>query len=193
MNLFTYKDDFLSKSDFTAINSMAVKRYPVIENEDVRAKIWPKYPIRSRESQFPRGYTNLPTDIAVRYGKSAITAVDLIRSFLIDECSVEKPEIVNIWFAYMTSEKEMSWHCDGPVRDYPVEKCITTCLYIHNQWLPEWEGEILAKSGVSFSPVPNRLVVWSRDVIHKTTPILHRDPSIVRMLMATTWTTEGMK
>mgnify|MGYP002737973702 CR=1 FL=1 len=191
MNLFQYRDNLLSQDDFNALNAFALRRYPAILQEDEYSTQEVTYPVRSREPQFPPGFTNLPHDIAVRYGKTAIATVDLIRAYLIDECNIINPEIVNIWFAYMTSDKEMKFHCDGPVRDYPLEHTLTSCFYIHKEWEEDWGGYIETEDGIKISPMPNRLAVWSRDVIHGVSPIDNTNLPNMRMLMATTWTSHG--
>jgi 2OG-Fe(II) oxygenase superfamily len=193
MNLFRNKDSFLSPELFAKLNATALSRYQTIAKEDVYARQNPKHPIRSREPQFPPRCTTLPVEIAVRYGAVSVEIVKLIREYLIEECFVQNPEIVNIWFIYYTNDRQLDWHCDGPVREFPVENCITTCLYAHDTWDEGWGGNIVAKSGERFSPVPNRLAIWSRDIIHMVEPITNSDPDYLRMVLATTWTSEGRK
>jgi hypothetical protein len=191
MNLFCHKDNFLSLENFNKLSQTAVDRYPIILNEDKNAKQNMSSSVRSREPSFPAGYTTLPAETAVRYGLSAIIAVEQTRELLINEFHIKNPEIANIWFAYMNADKKQGWHCDGPVRDFPVEKCLTVCLYLHSTWEPAWGGEIITESGNHYEPKPNRLVVWSRDITHRVAPIFTPDPNYMRMVMATTWTSEG--
>ena len=191
MDLFCQKDDFLALDTFYNLSATATARYKIAEKEDTYAKQFPGSPVRTREPQFSPGHTSLPIEVAVRYSKSTIEAVAKVREFLMNECSVKNPEIVNIWFAYSINETSYGWHCDGAVRNFPLEHCITTGLYIHTKWEPEWGGEFKTKDGRSFMPLPNRLAVWSRDIIHKVEPIHNPDPAYLRMIMATTWTSEG--
>ena len=191
MNLFQHKDNLLSLDIFSKVNATAAARYKVTEKEDTNAKKSLMCPIRSRERQFSSGHTSLPVDVLVRYGASANESVSKIREFLIEDCSVKNPEIVNIWFAYYTNDRMMGWHNDGPVQGFPLEHCITTALYIHNKWEPEWGGEIMSEDNEMFAPLPNRLVVWSRDVVHMVRPITNPDPTYLRMAMSTTWVSDG--
>jgi hypothetical protein len=191
MNLFTYKDNLLSDNDLSELNALATRRFPLIKQEDGYAKQNPQYPIRSREPQFSPGHVNLPVEVAFRYGKPAMNAVDATRKFLVCECHVKNPEIVNIWFAYMTPDKIVPMHRDGPVRGLPEENAITACFYIHKKWEDDWGGEIVSRSGDVFLPLPNRLVIWSRDIWHGVHPIHPTATTNTRMMMATTWISEG--
>ena len=191
MKLFKHKDNLLSLDTFSKLNATSAARYKITEKEDTYAKKYVKGPIRSRERPFSPGNTSLPTDILVRYGVSANEAISKIREFLIEDCSVKNPEVYGHWFAYYTNERMMGWHYDGPVQDFPVENCITTALYIHNEWEPEWGGEIMSEDTEMFAPLPNRLVVWSRDIAHMVRPITNPDPSCLRMVMSNTWISDG--
>ncbi len=191
MNLFVHKDNFLSLENFDKLSQTAVDRYPIILNEDRVAKQRMLRSCRSREPSFPAGLTSLPAEIAVRYGAAGVIAVEQTRELLINEFHIKNPEIANIWFAYNNADKKQGWHCDGPVRDFPVDQCLTVCLYLHSIWQPEWGGEIITDSGNHYEPKPNRLVIWSRDIIHQVNPIFTPDPNYMRMVMATTWTSEG--
>lgn len=193
MNLFFYKDNFLSPENFKELNALGIRRFPLIEKEDVYSRQNALHPIRSRDLQLPPGHTTLTPEFELRYGKITTKAVNQIYQFLLNEANVIKPELATVWFAYMNSAKQLDFHSDGPVRGIPVERCVTVCLYIHNDWKEEWGGEIESEEGTRFMPVPNRLVVWSRDVIHKVADITATELPFNRTIMATTWTSEGLR
>jgi hypothetical protein len=193
MNLFFHKDNFLSTEDFTELNTLGIRRFSLIEKEDTRSKIHTQSPIRSRDIQLPAGHTALTPELTLRYGKIAAAAVDQTYQYLVNEVKIIQPELATIWFGYMTPEKQLEFHCDGPVRDVPIERCITTCLYIHEFWEEAWGGEVESIEGTKFLPEPNRLIVWSRDVIHRVAKITTDELPFRRTIMATTWTTAGRK
>jgi hypothetical protein len=193
MNLFFYKDDFLSPDEFKELNELSIRRFPLFEKEDNVSKQNSLRPIRSRDLQLPAGHTKLTPELELRHGKITANAVDKIYQFLINEASIINPELATVWFGYMTPKKELNFHCDGPVRDIPIEKCVTLCLYLHEDWKEEWGGHIESREGTKFVPIPNRLVVWSRDVIHRVAKITTDELPFKRTIMATTWTTAGRK
>lgn len=193
MNLFFYKDNFLSADDFNKLNQLSIRRYPMIEKEDKYARQNPFHPIRSRDQQLPAGHTSVPPELSLRYGNITVKAIDQIYQFLINDAQVIKPELATVWFAYMNPGQYLDFHCDGPVRDVPVERCVTVCLYIHEHWEEDWGGEIESEEGTKFLPMSNRLIVWSRDVIHRVADIKTTELPFKRAIMASTWTTEGLK
>lgn len=193
MNIFSCHDDFLSDEDFKKITALAEKRYPLIVKEHTKTHRDNHNPIRSRDLQFEPGQTSLPVEGIVRYGDITADVIDQIYRFLVNDTKVINPELSTVWFAYMTPEQTLDYHCDGPVRGIPIEKCITVCLYIHDQWQDEWGGEIESEEGTKYSPTPNRMVIWSRDIIHRVSEITAAELPTKRMIMATTWTTEGRR
>jgi Rps23 Pro-64 3,4-dihydroxylase Tpa1-like proline 4-hydroxylase len=192
MNLFFHKDNFLSEKDFNNLNQTAIKRYPLIEKTDKIGMLHKHQPIKSRDMNFPAGYTSLPVEATIMYGKSAANAVTRIHQYLVNEVKVIEPEISTIWFAYMTPGRTMEFHCDGEVRDVPENRCITVCIYLHDQWDISWGGEIETIYGDKYSPQPNRIIFWSRDVMHRVNEITAPVLPTKRMVMATTWTTKGL-
>ena len=188
--MFFYRDNFLSAEDFTELHELSVRRFPVILREDKEVVKRPDYLVRSRDDQIPPGHTNVPVELLVRYGKIVHKVVDQTYKFLIDDVKVIEPEISAFWFAYMNPNQTIGYHIDGPVHGVPVEKCLTICLYIHKEWREEYGGEI-EEDGLKFMPVPNRLAVWSRDIVHRVNEITDKSLNFNRTIFATTWTTKG--
>jgi hypothetical protein len=191
MNIFTYVDNFLPEDVFNELHNVAVRRYPVIKAAFLKEKYHVDHPIRSTDPQADFGHTTLTEDYLIKYGYAAKTAVDMIYQYLINDLNIINPQFSVIWFAYMDTNKFLHYHTDGAVRGIPENRCITTCLYLHKDWKPEYGGFIESKDGTQFMPAPNRLGVWSRDVPHRVLEIEDKSLDFNRMLMASTWTTDG--
>lgn len=59
-------------------------------------------------------------------------------------------------------------HLDGDIKNAGRENCFTSLLYLHDFWDMR-NGGLFATTDIEIEPVPNRLIVYSRDILHGVT------------------------
>jgi Rps23 Pro-64 3,4-dihydroxylase Tpa1-like proline 4-hydroxylase len=106
----------------------------------------------------------------------------------------------SLWFAYNYNGTRVKAHRDGPLRRSTREHTYTSLLYT-SDWQPGWGGELVFGEPVKdindkpssiipekiIDPVPNRLVIFSRDHYHEVKKVTAPDQSYVRQALGTGW------
>lgn len=107
----------------------------------------------------------------------------------------------SLWFAYNYNGTRVIPHRDGPLRRSNREHTYTSLLYT-SDWQPGWGGELIfgdpiiekpsnklsaIKPTKIIEPIPNRLVIFSRDECHEVKRVTAPDPDYVRNALGSGW------
>jgi len=116
------------------------------------------------------------------------------------------PENYSVWYSYTFTGMGVVPHKDSRLRNSSEEHTYTALIYT-TEWKKEWGGELIfGKSrqrdpavdpadGYSLvidpetvvEPIPNRLIVFSRDQWHYVTTVTHPDPNFCRCVLGSGW------
>jgi hypothetical protein len=110
-----------------------------------------------------------------------------------------------VWFQYLLDNMDVSVHRDSELRQSNMEHTYSVLLYT-SDWETKYGGQFLTGSPVYLDsttgnsrkasdlkietvidPIPNRLVIWSRDTWHAVSKITATDKNYVRSLFGSSW------
>lgn len=103
----------------------------------------------------------------------------------------------NLWLQFSDYTSVFDRHRDGGLGKIKDFNCFTTVYYCHEHWSNNWGGSLKLSDATQISsneiyekqeeyfPVPNSLLVWSRDHPHWMTTITNKD--VVRKFVGGCW------
>lgn len=109
----------------------------------------------------------------------------------------------SVWFQYIISSMTLPAHKDANLRKSSEEHTYTAIIYT-SDWQPGWGGEFIVGEPIwnpevsakaiglknlthTIDPIPNRMLIWSRDEWHAVQKVTHPDANFVRGFFATGW------
>ena len=112
-------------------------------------------------------------------------------------------ELLNwsIWFQYIINKMTVTPHADGVLR-YSEKKDTYTALIYTSDWEPDFGGRFIVGEPVfngpgratslinlthTIDPIPNRLLIWSREEWHAVEKVTVNDPAYKRSFFGTGW------
>jgi hypothetical protein len=135
--------------------------------------------------------------------------------FLGSECKIVTEKIIDtmeglgiqelnnwsLWFQYIMDKMTVLPHRDGGLR-FSERKDTYTALLYTSDWEPEFGGRFIVGEPVhdgpgfvksltnlthTIDPIPNRLLIWSRDEWHAVEEVTVSDPDYKRSFFGTGW------
>lgn len=155
----------------------------ISEQSCKRVRFWTNSPDAQKESV---GY----------FGKQIEPALNKLRQCLIDQGHTNI-KLSNVWLQYGDPDTKMDRHSDGTIKGSDFTNSFTSMIFVHKHWESDWGGTFklappivskesqIIETAEEFFPVPNSLVMWSRDHPHWMTPITHSED--LRMFLGMSW------
>jgi Rps23 Pro-64 3,4-dihydroxylase Tpa1-like proline 4-hydroxylase len=187
------EDNFLPQDQFLALRDTISRRYvPGINNSknteqgyESQRLTWHDQNADWKEGCKFLGVASIPAIEKI---------IDTLKSQTID------PVNYSVWFAYTFNNTGVIAHLDGPLRYSNREHTYTTLLYT-SDWQSDWGGELVFGHPIPneekklikidpykvIDPIPNRMVIFSRDQAHEVRNVIHPDPSFCRMALGAGW------
>lgn len=198
MSKLFYIDDFLPTDQFQALKQRILSRF--VRGNGQKFKHGSGDPIRI-ESHHEDGNWREGVNLL---GQECTPAILKIITSLEDHGA---RDLCNwsVWFQYTTDGMHIPIHRDAPLRKSTLEHTYSAILYC-SDWEPGWGGEFyhgepvweepapgqrqtvkeLTVTGV-IQPIPNRMIVWSRDIWHAVYPVTYDNPDYKRAFLGTGW------
>lgn len=76
-------------------------------------------------------------------------------------------------------------HLDGDIKNAGRQNCYTSLLYLHDFWDAS-DGGLFETTDIEIEPMPNRLIVYRRDILHGVT-MASRPWTNPRKLLLMSW------
>jgi hypothetical protein len=191
------QDNFLPQDQFLALKERANKRFTKSNGSQLRPG---DEPVRIthhgvdgnwQEGCRLLGYETIPA------------ALEILNTF--KKLNIKSLDNWSVWFQYLGADMDIPIHCDQALRYSTQKNCYTTALYL-TDWEKGMGGEFVAGDPVYedqgykgyicvdlvepltiVEPLPNRLLIWSRDIWHKVNKVTTSDPNYKRTFFGTGW------
>lgn len=191
------EDNFLPHEEFIALKNRAYSRFTKSNGSKLRPGDDPvRITHHGANGDWLEGCRLL--------GPESIPAVEKMIKTL-EKLGIENIENWSVWFQYLGNDMDIPVHCDQPLRRSTAKNTFTCALYL-SDWHKELGGEWISGSPLyedrgmqgmhcvdlhgeltTIEPIPNRLLIWSRDVWHKVTKVTSTDPDYKRVFLGTGW------
>lgn len=123
-------------------------------------------------------------------GKEMLEPAERIREYVKNIYPNAIPRTIG--YMYFTPETWVgSYHRDGPdpnIFNTPRHQVLTSMLYTHLEWKPEWEMNLCFERGDVVFPNPNKFIAFTRDERHRVTEPKCTDQNYVRIFLGISWT-----
>jgi hypothetical protein len=193
-----YVDDFLPEDQFSALKTRVAKRFvstdktKLSENSDEPVRLT----YHDKTGNWREGCNYL--------GLECIPAVEkIIQTF--ESLGVQELKNWSIWYQYIIDTMSIPTHQDQELR-YSSKRNTYTAIIYTSDWQPGWGGEFVVgtpiydnqsetklyrATGINptqiVEPLPNRMLIWSRDEWHAVNKVTVNDPSYMRSFFGTGW------
>ena len=191
-----YVDDFLPSDQYQLLKQRIDRRF--VRGNGRVFEHGSDEPIRI-ESHHPDGNWQEGVNLL---GKECTPAIEKMIASL-EEHGARELCNWSVWFQYIIDGMSIPMHRDAPLRKSTLAHTYSAILYC-SDWEPGWGGEFYhgdpiwadpgAKKPVSdlkvtgiIEPLPNRMVVWSRDIWHAVYPVTYNNPDYKRTFLGTGW------
>lgn len=198
MSKLFYVDDFLPADQFQALKQRMDRRF--VRGNGQVFQHGSDVPIRI-ESHHEDGNWQEGVDLL---GQECRPAIEKMITSL-EEHGARELCNWSVWFQYITDGMSIPIHRDSPLRKSTAEHTYSAILYC-SDWQPGWGGEFyhgqpvwsdpvsserqtvkeLTVEGI-INPLPNRMIVWSRDIWHAIYPVTCNNPGYKRTFLGTGW------
>lgn len=195
-----YQDNFLPEDQFLALQQRVARRFVATdkkkfsENSDEPVRLTYHDP----KGDWIEGSNYL--------GKECIPAVEKITSTM-EHLGIENLKNWSIWFQYIINTMTIPPHQDQNLRKSDKANTYTAIIYT-SDWQPGWGGEFIVgepvfpkvAEGVAgtravsltnlthvIEPIPNRLLIWSREEWHAVNKVTSVEADYTRSFFGTGW------
>lgn len=193
-----YVDNFLPEEQFVALKTRVAKRFvatdktKLSENSDEPVRLT----CHDKTGNWREGCNYL--------GLECIPAIEKIISTF-DSLGVKELLNWSIWYQYIIDTMTIPSHQDQELRFSSKRNTYTAVIYT-SDWQPGWGGEfvvgnpvydnpsdtkLLRATGIMptqiIEPLPNRMLIWSRDEWHAVNKVTVNDSHYLRSFFGTGW------
>jgi hypothetical protein len=193
-----YVDNFLPEEQFQALKERVAARF--VATDITKFEVNSDEPVRityhDKEGNWREGCNLL--------GLECIPAVELILKEF-DKIGVTELQNWSMWYQYIINTMTIPVHQDQNLR-YSSKRHTYTAVIYTSEWEPGYGGEFVVGEPVydNFSgnslvradgiiptqivePLPNRMLIWSRDTWHAVNKVTVDDPSYKRSFFGSGW------
>jgi Rps23 Pro-64 3,4-dihydroxylase Tpa1-like proline 4-hydroxylase len=192
-----YVDNFLPQDQFEALKKRVDKRFGTGRGHDLQPDTDEPCRVTWHDSSGDwEGSLNF-------FGHECRPAIEKMIMSLEQDMGAKDLKNWSVWFQYIISSMTLPAHKDASLRKSNEEHTYTAILYT-SDWQPGWGGEFIVGEPVwnpdvsakavglknlthTIDPLPNRMLIWSRDEWHAVQKVTHPDPNFVRGFFATGW------
>jgi Rps23 Pro-64 3,4-dihydroxylase Tpa1-like proline 4-hydroxylase len=193
-----YVDDFLPQEEFLALRKRVNSRFVATDKKKFETNS--DEPVRLTYHD-PTGNWREGCNYL---GRECIPAVEKIITTM-ESLGIRELKNYSLWYQYIINSMTIPVHQDQALRNSSQENTYTAVIYI-NDWKPEWGGEFVVGDPILpedsqgklvritelkpthiVEPIPNRMLIWSRDVWHKVNKVTVDDPTYMRAFVGTGW------
>ena len=192
-----YVDNFLPQDQFEALKKRVDKRFGTGRGHDLQPDTDEPCRVTWHDSSGDwEGSLNF-------FGHECRPAIEKMIMSLEQDMGAKDLKNWSVWFQYIISSMTLPAHKDASLRKSKEEHTYTAILYT-SDWQPGWGGEFIVGEPVwnpdvsakavglknlthTIDPLPNRMLIWSRDEWHAVQKVTHPDPNFVRGFFATGW------
>lgn len=185
------EDNFLPEKEFSALRDLIPKRYTKHQEERKNPDSYEAIRLTWHD---PRGDWREGCRFL---GVASTPAIEkLITVFESHDIPARS---YSLWFAYMFPGMRFYPHIDGELRQSNRNHSYT-CMYYTSDWQEGWGGELVfgeaiyedkklvgIKSERIVEPLPNRLILFSREYPHEVKRVSHPDPEFMRCALGSGW------
>lgn len=191
------EDNFLPEQQFQALRERAFKRFTKSNGSNLKPG---DDPVRITHHD-PNG--NWEEGCRLLGPETIFATQRVIETF--KKLKVENLKNWSVWFQYLGPDMDVPVHCDQALRYSSQKNCYTAALYL-SDWTKDMAGEYVSGMPVYedrgnkgyvcvdlvepftiVEPLPNRLLIWSREVWHKVNKVNTTDPNYKRIFFGTGW------
>lgn len=196
-----YEDNFLPEEQFAALKSRVASRFVATDKRKF-----------SKGSDRPVRLTHHGSDGNWKegcnlLGRECEPAIEKI-ILTLENFGVKNLKNWSVWYQYIINTMSIPAHADQQLRKSDQKNTYSAILYT-SEWQPGWGGEFIVGDPVFpknekkqnltarsatltnishiIDPLPNRLLIWSRDVWHAVNKVTNDDPNYVRSFLGTGW------
>jgi len=172
------KDNFLSEDRFNWLKQIASKKAESSFNIATKgnASLISKFYTKDNTG-WDLSFLKLKGDVTIPahvLGKEVIHIIDDVESAIAEfDSFVKHEELVNLYFMFSIKGYEIPKHFDAVYRNSTKEdlsKIYKAFIFCHDEWSEDWGGELCFHHG-EYSPLPNRLLIYSGDEEHWVKPV----------------------
>jgi len=183
------QDNFLPQDEFIALKDRCERRFIAKDG-------WGTEPVRVTHHD-AKGDWNEGCNFL---GRECVSQTQKIITTM-EELGIKDLDNWSIWFQYIINKMTVIPHRDGALRSSDQANTYTAIVYT-SDWQDGWGGEFIVGQPVydgpghpvgltdlthTIKPIPNRLLIWSRDEWHAVNEVTHDDPDYKRSFYGTGW------
>lgn len=195
-----YQDNFLPQDQFIALRDRVARRFVATdknkfaENSDEPVRLT----YHGHSGEWIEGCNFL--------GHECTPAIEKIISTMQD-LGIQKLKNWSVWYQYIVNTMTIPPHQDQGLRKSDQKNTYTAIIYT-SDWQPGWGGEFVVgepvyqatQEGLAGSrphdlinlthiiePLPNRMLIWSREEWHAVNKVTATNPNFVRSFFGTGW------
>ena len=183
------QDNFLPQDEFLALKDRCERRFIAKDG-------WGTEPVRVTHHD-AKGDWNEGCNFL---GRECVSPTQKIITTM-EELGIKDLDNWSIWFQYIINKMTVIPHRDGALRLSDQANTYTAIVYT-SDWQDGWGGEFIVGQPVydgpghpvsltdlthTIKPIPNRLLIWSRDEWHAVNEVTHDDPDYKRSFYGTGW------
>ena len=183
------QDNFLPQDEFLALKDRCERRFIAKDG-------WGTEPVRVTHHD-AKGDWNEGCNFL---GRECVSPTQKIITTM-EELGIKDLDNWSIWFQYIINKMTVIPHRDGALRLSDQANTYTAIVYT-SDWQDGWGGEFIVGQPVydgpghpvcltdlthTIKPIPNRLLIWSRDEWHAVNEVTHDDPDYKRCFYGTGW------
>jgi hypothetical protein len=195
-----YVDNFLPQDQFQALKNRITRRFVATDKKKFNKNS--DEPVRLTYHD-PTGNWLEGCNLL---GKECIPAIEKIISTL-QSLGIKELHNYSVWYQYIIDTMSIPVHQDQALRNSNQENTYTAILYM-SDWESHYGGEFVVGDPIApkdsegrlvrvnelvekqiIEPLPNRMLIWSRDVWHKVNTVTVNDPNYMRAFLGTGWST----
>jgi hypothetical protein len=189
-----YIDDFLPQDQFDALAKRVKSGFRgdmsgLVENSDEPLRVTHHHESGSI------------TEACNFLGQECRPAIDKMIDVMENDLGIQNLKNWSVWYQYIINTMTIPTHRDGGLRKSNQANTYTAIVYT-SDWQDGWGGEFIVGQPVydgpghpvcltdlthTIKPIPNRLLIWSRDEWHAVNEVTHDDPDYKRSFYGTGW------
>lgn len=200
-----YEDNFLPEGQFAALKSRVASRF--VAAAKTRLSKNPINPVRLTH----HGSSGDWKEGCMFLGKESVPAIEKIIATL-ESFKIKNLKNYSVWYQYSINNMSIPPHADAGLRKSDQKNSYSAILYT-SDWQSGWGGEFVVGDPIYppekenrystaprlpgsitltnishvIEPLPNRLIMWSRDTWHEVNKVTNSDPNYVRSFLGTGW------